>query len=156
MPGFHPGDTGSSPVLEMLFQHNKCIALDQLNWQSDGLINRRLGVQSPHREYGGLAQMVERSLCMREAVGSMPTFSRRKFNGRLVQWHDSRFGCERSRVRFSQRPCSSLQQISGGTSITPVAQWIRRLTSNQQIAGSSPAGGIFIKMLYEVTFQTII
>ena len=25
MPGFHPGDTGSSPVLEMLFQHNKCM-----------------------------------------------------------------------------------------------------------------------------------
>ena len=23
MPGFHPGDTGSSPVLEMLFHHKK-------------------------------------------------------------------------------------------------------------------------------------
>ena len=42
---------------------------------SDSIFYKRLRGANLHVYHGGVAQMVERSLCMREVVGSMPATS---------------------------------------------------------------------------------
>ena len=73
--------------------------------------------------------MVERSLCMREVEGSMPSISTQI---------DKRCGAEEA--CWAHNP-----EVIGSKPIAAtnarVAQWIRRGTSNPKIAGSSPAVG---------------
>ena len=131
-----------------------------LDYKSDGLCPREFEsywCRAHHKNFtyrfieteiiaGGLAQSEERNVSNVEAPGSKPGISIKYiFTARVSQLaaYDA---------SYETRAGTRLEQMVQYTNMqVPVAQWIRRETTNLEIAGSNPAGNAVRIYIFDTT-----